>query len=1403
MSRYPWKRFWAPREGQINLSDQGFLADPESESGWYSPNPDLQAFGEIAALPCLVLLGEPGIGKSTAIDTERNTVEAEARELGDAVLQLDLRSVHSEQTLNRRIFDIPAFKNWEAGDHHLHLFLDSLDEALLEANSLASFFVDELRPLDLARLTLRIACRTAEWPETVTAQLTGLWGEDRVGIFELAPLRRRDVEQALEIEGMDAQSFIAEAIARGVVPLVINPVTLGLLIDEYRSHALLPTTQASLYRRGLLALCEERDPTRIERGEAGNLSPAQRIAVAKRLAAVTIFAARDLISLAPGGAPTGSAAAAVKELVGGEEPVSEEAGAPHVAVNEAAVRETVGTGLFSARGANLFGFGHQTYAEFLAACYVLDHGMSADDVLTLLTSPGDPEQHVVPQLHEVAGWLATLEPMVFRAMLVRDPIVLLRSDVQLADPSEREQLVAQILDLSLEQDGFEARAYYYKLGHPLLSKQLEPIVTDKDAHWARRRTAVDIAEECVLRDLQGVLATIALDTTEEHTVRVDAAYAVTRLGDIDTKKRLAPLLTLAPDEDPDDELKGCALCALWPQSLRAEAVLPELTPPRQPNLLGAYYMFLSQGFVRDLNPSDLPNALEWARAQPRGHRQSVFDDLIDQIILAAVTHLGNPQIAEALAQTATSFLARDYRLIAGTRGDEIGKTLLENVERRRRLVECMVPYLVTGELKPSHLAFAQERLVQPSDTPWLLEKLDGAAGAAEGAWAGLIETAFRPGDPTFIEDVLEARERSDALRELLSPYLDTVELSSPHATELRDRHMRYKLREQEDERLTELDPPLEERVATSLTRFEQGEVDAWWRLTLELSREEATPTVVNLFKSDIHTSPAWRDADAALRDRLTAAASLFLRLGDPRTEDWFGTNQMQRAAIAGFCALRLLLHESPRRLEELEPKLWKRWAPTILAFPVYDDSDARPAQRTLIRSAYAHAADEVVSSLLVLIDTEGKRDSGGLFVLRRVEGLWDERLDQALAEKAADPAFPPEPAAELLRFLLDHGSGRGHALAESLAPVPPPAAGAERQHAIGAAVLLLSRTDGAFARLWPAFENDRGFGRRVVARIAVGDDRDERRLAPRLADGELATLFSWLAHEYPYSEDRPRLGAAFLGEREQIERFRDSLLTELENRGTQEACRELRRVETRFADLDWLRAIRAGAEERMRRATWRPPSAAEVVALAAEPGRLRFVESGEQLLAVLLESVSRAQRYLHAENAAVVELWHHRTTGVWRPASEPEFSDWLARFFRRDLEERRVIVNREVEVKRPPGAPLGERTDIHVSAVSARSDRPEVIRVIIEVKGCWNAELETALESQLVERYLLGTDNRHGLYIIGWFASTRWDSDHDAKRACERRDRSTVESLLTEQAANAATKTDVVVRVAGLDLTLG
>ena len=49
---FDWKRFWGSRDGSINLSDRGFLSDPDGEWSKYL-NPGLVTFEHLAGRRCI------------------------------------------------------------------------------------------------------------------------------------------------------------------------------------------------------------------------------------------------------------------------------------------------------------------------------------------------------------------------------------------------------------------------------------------------------------------------------------------------------------------------------------------------------------------------------------------------------------------------------------------------------------------------------------------------------------------------------------------------------------------------------------------------------------------------------------------------------------------------------------------------------------------------------------------------------------------------------------------------------------------------------------------------------------------------------------------------------------------------------------------------------------------------------------------------------------------------------------------------------------------------------------------------------------------------------------------------------------------------------------------------------
>jgi hypothetical protein len=67
-SHFEWTRFWLPRAEPLDLSG-GFLPDPEDDFGRFN-NPALRTLDSFGETPVLVLLGDPGMGKTTTLADE-------------------------------------------------------------------------------------------------------------------------------------------------------------------------------------------------------------------------------------------------------------------------------------------------------------------------------------------------------------------------------------------------------------------------------------------------------------------------------------------------------------------------------------------------------------------------------------------------------------------------------------------------------------------------------------------------------------------------------------------------------------------------------------------------------------------------------------------------------------------------------------------------------------------------------------------------------------------------------------------------------------------------------------------------------------------------------------------------------------------------------------------------------------------------------------------------------------------------------------------------------------------------------------------------------------------------------------------------------------------------------------
>ena len=1293
------------------------------------------------------------MGKSTVLTDEELLLKSTPHDPTDRHLFINLRSYQTDTRVVADTFDSPILKDWLIGTHTLYLFLDSLDEGLLSVKVLASLLVDQLKRLPSDRLKLRIACRTIEWPSLLEEGLAEWLGQEAVQYYVLAPLRKADVEESARASGLDVKAFLNQVESSGAVPFAIKPVTLKFLLMLSKNRGGFPSSQIELYLAGCRELVTEKSKSRTAAREAGQLSPDQRLAVAARIAACMVFGNRNAIYAGMDLAESSDEDVLLRDLSGGYET---DTGA-RFAVTEKETRETVNTALFSTRGLNRIGWGHQTYAEFLAAWHLKKHDASVTQIKSLIIHPGDSSEKFIPQLGETAAWVAGMVPEIFQTIVQAEPDLLLRSEVATGDALQRAALVEALLHLYDEEKSYDRdREHYKNLHHPEIATQLRPYIIDKRKGVIVRRTAIDIAESCNIQSLNGDLSTVVLDHSDTLAIRVQAAYAIGRIGDDATRKRIKPLLTGEMPDDRQDELKGCILRALWPSHISAAELFPILTPPKSEGFVGAYRVFLSSELAQSITAEDLISALQFASElpQPRHNMDLSLESLMDGIVTKAWENLDKPRVTEALANFVVSRLKHHDEIIKGKLDKTDQLIFQQDEDKRRRLLKAVLLTLAENhETDGSWILFSHTAIVHSNDFHWLVSLL--GHNADTGIQHVVVDVLFRLFDirsPEHMDAIYEAGKKHPLVADKFKRVWEPVILGSMQAQQLKTQHEEEEAWRRRRDR-PPLNPSPADRLAKALQECEDHNPSAWWHLTRELTLEASSTDYDFGFEWDVTKLPGWVSANEVTRERIVRAAEQYVQSGTPPSADWLGTGQWSQSVMSQWSAVALVKKVRPQVMQSLSPDQMVKWCPIILAFPFLDNDTDRSVKESLLKLAYRKTPLTVLDTAKVLIEREIEKGER-IGVAIDLNAVWDEQIATLLLQYAKRSDLKPKSLSSLLSTLFSHDNVEAHSLASSLVPTPPPAKEPERSLAIAATTtLMLDTKDAGWSIVWPAIQADEDFGKQVVQ----GINHDYKTIGLRLTEDRLADLYIWLTRHFE-SPKHSAGKAHWAGPLEYVDLWRNAIIQLLTHRGTNHACDAISKLQQALPEQDWLKWVFVDAQAQTRRATWVPPQPQEIIKLAAD-GKLRLVQSGDHLMQVLVESLERFQAMLQGETPEAQFLWDNVSKSNARPKDENTFSDYVKTHLEKDLKPRGIVLNREVRIHR------GERTDIHVNAVTqaASGDSYNCIPVIIECKGSWNPELHTAIRDQLVGRYLQDNHCQHGLYLVGWFNCIAW-SEQDGRR---------------------------------------
>jgi hypothetical protein len=1424
---YPWKRFWFPVGAQVHLDSDGFLLDPDSGLGFYL-NRNLTTLDRLTTQRCLILLGEGGMGKSWEMDESVGQASADMTGPHPPIyLQLER---YSELQLDKKLFENAAIRNWEGGSGNLHLYLDSFDECRLNVRRAVERFLEWLRPDTAGRLSLRIACRPAEWPDTLDRHLRELYGTG-FSTHLLAPLRRRDVLQAAETRGIPGERFLEQIQERGLAALAIKPGTLEFLLDLFGPSEGFPPDmdQWELYYRGCLRLCEEPSRSRKDAGYLGSLEPSERLEIAARIAAITLFSDRPAVRtdasvalpLQPGQVSAVELADTPSRVRRGEKEIT-----------AAAVCETTKFPLFSGWGEGLALWAQWPHAEFLAAYYVWRQNVPADKLRALLLHPAqEASGATIPQLRGTAAWLSVKYPELFEHLLQFEPEALLASDAVIASPERRSRLALRLLDLC-EQGNVPAYLVHHPsclgdLNHPGLADQLRPYLADRTRPRLAREVAIELARACGKVELAQTLADVALDDAEELNIRATAASAVVDIGDLPARKRLLPLLTDSPD-DPEGRLKMNALRTVWPDVISLDALLPSLEYPdgSYPERVGE---FLVSVFARSVRPEDLPRVLLWLRTV---HRESGYGHYLillgDRLLESAAERFPAADVLDAAARLAA-------RRIGHGRGLPGRRARLDRDEEsipdvpRRLLVERIVEIADEEDLDIGSLTITNPPVLGKADLGWMLERLERSELAeVRKRWALLVKLRY---DPQHQNQLSRVAEQFPEVKEILEPLLSETPAPAAAAPEPAST----------DQPPAQESPAVGVRVASLLDRCEQGEFGVWIDITRELAGGYQTAAYL---KVDLTQSPSWNDLEGSLQQRALGAAAQYLQRQDPDQLVW-SPSGVPAGAIAAVKALRLLLDAEPPRAEIDQSEIWTRWTPTLVTFPSVVLGDDHAEIQALRREAYQRVPQVWIDafwSRLVEEDGVGWRVSVDV-----PDHFWDDLLSAELRRRLEEEVLGPHNSGLLLRKLVEHGDAPAQRYGEDLVARWAAGGDAERDRAVASAAgLLLAAEGGSWSVLRPLFSSDPEFGRAVVRKVLDYAGFAREALFGQLGPEGQAELYLWLRSEFRDSASTDSGNHAQPGPESEAERMLEArvgdceraLLKRLGDTPLWAAVSALEKIRQSYPE-EWevLQAL-GKSQEAARRGTWERLAPRQLLDYIQDE-RKRIVRTGEELLEVLIASLERLERRLaREETPAVIELWNEVSLtprfvrGVlgrlvaearegsvlkqpceaalaalpenpgrerllyvsYTPKDENRLSDYVKRHLQSELVDQGIVVNREAEVER------GAETDIKVDLVPMDQDAPatERLTAVVEVKGSWNRELYTALDSQLVDRYLVRTGTRFGVYLVGWFNCDAWDPSDYRKADAPRESMEAAEQRLDAQ-AQAASQDARLVRVFVMD----
>lgn len=538
------------------------------------------------SLQAYLLLGDPGSGKTTALQGESDALGDEA--LFVTARNFLLQSMAPEEVRGKTLF-IDGLDEIRAGTPDGRIPLDKIRKTLVQ----------------LDRPRFRISCRAADWLGESDRSALDFVAESNVSVFRLDPLTEANILEVLR-DGLgvgDPETFFMQAHDAGLEDLLDNPQALKLLVRALNQGDGWPANRLKVFDLACREMAGERNQ---EHQVAVSKSPpiGSLLGCASRLCALLLIADKagysldvhvrdeDCIPLDP---------------CGQEEPEC--------------LRAAVSSKLFGTISEQCFGPVHRQIAEFLGARHLaelIEDGLSARRVLALIAgSDGVP----VTALRGLSAWLATLSEAARPELISRNPAELgIYGDLDIFAEDHKRQVLEALL---ASRTSLSRARNFAKRFAPLACAMTEPSTwkvlksQDRDEQQEHRVIFVLLLLRWSprLQGFQQVILEIIRDTSWPGKVRNTALGTFLHCqegssGVDDALKALLDEFSADPVSVEDGDLCGTLLSALYPGTVGPSQIWDYFPRSGDGSSMGRYLDFWKYDLVAQSSDSDSAELLD-------------------------------------------------------------------------------------------------------------------------------------------------------------------------------------------------------------------------------------------------------------------------------------------------------------------------------------------------------------------------------------------------------------------------------------------------------------------------------------------------------------------------------------------------------------------------------------------------------------------------------------------------------------------------------------------------------------------------------------------------------------------------------------------------------------------------